>query len=134
MASIITKAPPKPRPMYLNLVQIRLPLPGILSIMHRISGAVLFLCLPVLLWLLDRSLDTEIGYDFVRQVVLANWMVKVVLAGLLWGFMHHFCAGIRYLFLDMHQGIDLKSARRTAAAVYFVSIPLTLVAAWLLLF
>jgi succinate dehydrogenase / fumarate reductase, cytochrome b subunit len=134
MASIITKAPPKPRPMYLNLVQIRLPLPGILSIMHRISGAVLFLCLPAFLWLLDRSLDTEVGYDFVREVVLANWMVKVVLAGLLWGFMHHFCAGIRYLFLDMHMGIDLKSARKSAAVVYFVSIPLTLVAVWLLLF
>jgi succinate dehydrogenase / fumarate reductase cytochrome b subunit len=133
MASIITKAPPKPRPMYLNLLQIRLPLPGILSIMHRISGAALFVCLPLLLWLLDRSLDTEVGYDFVKQV-LAHWLVKLVLAGLLWGFMHHFCAGIRYLFLDMHKGIDLQSARMSAKVVYFVSIPLTLVAVWLLLF
>jgi succinate dehydrogenase / fumarate reductase cytochrome b subunit len=133
MASTITKAPPKPRPKHLDLFKIRLPLPGIMSIMHRMSGAVLFLFLPILLWLLDRSLDTEIGYDLVHDI-LTHWLAKLVAVGLLWGFMHHFCAGIRYLFLDMHKGIDLKSARMSAAAVYFVSIPLTLVAAWLLLF
>jgi len=133
MASTITKAPPKVRPKHLNLMQIRQPLPAIMSIMHRMSGAALFLFLPVLLWLLDKSLDTEIGYDRVTGI-LSLVIVKIVLAGLLWGFMHHFCAGIRYLFLDLHKGIDLASARKTAAAVYFVSIPLTLVAAWLLLF
>lgn len=133
MASTITKAPPKVRPKHLDLFKIRLPLPGIMSIMHRISGAVLFLFLPVLLLLLDRSLDTQVGYDAVKEQ-LGHWWVKAVLAGLLWGFMHHFCAGIRYLFLDMHKGIDLKSARASAAAVYFCSIPMTLVAVWLLLF
>ena len=131
MASTLTKAPPKPRPKHLKLFQIRLPLPGIVSIMHRISGAALFLFLPVLLWLLDKSLDTEIGYDRVK-VIFSMVIVKIVLAGLLWGFLHHFCAGIRYLFLDMHKGIDLPAARMSAGAVYFVSIPLTLLACWLL--
>lgn len=131
MASTLTKAPPKKRPKHLSLHQIRLPLPGILSIMHRISGAALFLFLPVLLWLLDKSLDTEIGYDRVKGI-FSLVIVKIVLAGLLWGFMHHFCAGIRYLFLDVHMGIDLPKARMSAAIVYFVSIPLTLLACWLL--
>ena len=130
MASTI-KAPPKVRPKHLNLFQIRQPLPAIMSIMHRISGAALFLFLPVLLWLLDRSLETEIGYDQIKAY-LSLWIVKLVLFGLLYGFLHHFCAGIRYLFLDLHKGIDLKSARMSAGAVYFVSIPLTLVAGWLL--
>jgi succinate dehydrogenase / fumarate reductase cytochrome b subunit len=133
MASTITKTPPKVRPKHLDLIKIRLPLPGILSIMHRISGAALFLFLPLLLWLLDRSLETEIGYDQVKSY-LDLWLVKIVLLGLLYGFMHHFCAGIRYLFLDLHKGIDLPAARMSAGIVYFVSIPLTLVAAWLLLF
>ena len=133
MASTITKTPPKARPKHLDLLTIRLPLPGILSIMHRISGAALFLFLPLLLWLLDRSLETEVGYDQVRGY-LGLWIVKIVLIGLLYGFMHHFCAGIRYLFLDMHKGVDLPQARMSAMIVYFVSIPLTVIAAWLLLF
>ena len=133
MASTISKTPPKARFKHLNLFQIRLPLPGILSIMHRISGAGLFLFLPLLLWLLDRSLDTEIGYDAVKGY-LSLPILKIIMIGLLYAFMHHFCAGIRYLFLDMHKGVDLKSARMSAGAVYVFSIPLTLLAAWLLLF
>lgn len=133
MASTISKAPPKTRPKHLNLFQIRLPLPGILSIMHRISGAGLFLFLPLLLWLLDRSLETENGYEQVKSY-LDLVIVKIILIGLLWSFMHHFCAGIRYLFLDMHKGVDLAPARMSATVVYAVSIPLTVIAAWLLLF
>jgi succinate dehydrogenase / fumarate reductase cytochrome b subunit len=133
MASTITKTPPKVRPKHLDLFKIRLPLPGILSIMHRASGAALFLFLPLLLWLLDRSLETEIGYDEVKGY-LSLAIVKVILIALMYGFLHHFCAGIRYLFLDMHKGVDLQPARTSAAIVYFVSIPLTVIAAWLLLF
>lgn len=133
MASTITKTPPKARPKHLDLFKIRLPLPGILSIMHRASGGALFLFLPLFLWLLDRSLETEIGYDEVKGY-LSLLIVKIVLIGLLYGFMHHFCAGIRYLFLDMHKGVDLQPARMSAAVVYFVSIPLTVIASWLLLF
>ncbi len=71
----------------------------------------------------------------VRSYMADLWVVKIVLLGLLYGFMHHFCAGIRYLFLDMHKGIrSARAARMSAAIVYFVSIPMTLVAAWLLLF
>ena len=119
----------KPRPKHLDLTKIRLPLPGWVSIMHRVSGAALFLMLPALLWLLDMSLATAIGFDALGEL-LSQWWVKVLLAGLLWAYLHHFCAGIRYLFLDMHKGVDLASARMSAGAVYFVSLPLTTLLAW----
>lgn len=119
----------KPRPKHLDLTKIRLPLPGWVSIMHRASGAALFIMLPFLLWLLDASLDTEVGYEALKGFVAQAW-VKLILFGLVWGYLHHFCAGIRYLLLDMHKGIDLASARASAAAVYVVSIPLALLVAW----
>ena len=129
MSTTLTKVPPKTRPVHLDLTKIRLPLPGWVSIMHRVSGAALFLCLPFLLWLLDKSLHTEVGYEMLSGL-LKLWWVKLALFGLLWGYLHHFCAGIRYLFLDMHIGVDLAAARMSAGAVYFVSVPLALLAGW----
>ena len=129
MSATLTKVPPKARPVHLDLTKIRLPLPGWVSIMHRVSGAALFLCLPFLLWLLDKSLHTEVGYEMLSGL-LKLWWVKLALFGLLWGYLHHFCAGIRYLFLDMHIGVDLAAARMSAGAVYFVSGPLALLAGW----
>ena len=129
MSTTLTKAPPKARPVHLDLTKIHLPLPGWVSIMHRVSGAALFLCLPFLLWLLDKSLHTEVGYDMLAGL-LKLWWVKLALFGLLWGYLHHFCAGIRYLFLDMDIGVGLAAARISAGAVYFVSVPLLLLAGW----
>lgn len=129
MSSTLSKAPPRPRPKHLDLTKIRLPLPGWVSIMHRVSGAALFAALPLLLWLLDRSLSTEIGYDRLA-LIFKLWWVKLAMFLLLWGYLHHFCAGIRYLLLDLHIGIDLASARMSAGAVYFISVPLALLAGW----
>lgn len=116
----------KKRPKNLDLTTIRLPLPGKVSILHRVSGAGLFLCLPVVLWLLGASLESPESYAFFLS--LAGMLpVKVILAGLLWAFVHHFCAGIRFLLLDMHVGIEKEAAGKSAAVVFAVSIPLTLV-------
>jgi len=115
----------KRRPKNLDLKTIRLPLPGILSIIHRVSGAGIFLLLPVLLWLLQSSLASAESYALARGLV-ANPLVKLVLFGLIWLYLHHFCAGIRYLLLDLHKGIDLESARRSSKIVFAVSIALTL--------
>ena len=115
----------KKRPKYLDLMKIRLPLPGWVSILHRISGAVLFLFIPFLLWLLHVSLGSAETYaDF--KSALANPLVKLVLFGLLWAFLHHFFAGMRYLALDMHLGVELTPARASSTAVLIVSIVLTL--------
>lgn len=116
----------KKRPKNLDIMTIRLPLPGILSILHRISGAVIFLLLPVLLWLFQSSLASPETFATVKSVV-GNPLVKIVLLGLIWLYMHHFCAGIRYLLLDLHKGVDLASARLSSKIVFVVSIALTLI-------
>jgi succinate dehydrogenase / fumarate reductase, cytochrome b subunit len=116
----------KQRPKNLDLTTIKLPLPGKVSILHRVSGVGLFLCLPVLLWLFGASLGSAETFAAFKAVA-GMWPVKVVLAGLLWAFVHHFCAGIRFLLLDMHVGIEKQAARKSAAVVFAVSIPLTLV-------
>lgn len=119
------------RPKHLDLVKIRLPVPGVVSILHRISGAGLFLMLPFLLYLLQLSLQAPDTYVVFRSV-FANPLVKLLLIGLLWAFLHHFCAGIRYLILDMHIGTDLASARSSSYAVIGVSLVMTVVlGAWL---
>jgi succinate dehydrogenase / fumarate reductase cytochrome b subunit len=123
MADIAIK---KKRPKNLDLPTIRLPLPGVLSILHRISGAVLFLLLPVLLWLFQQSLASPETYA-VAKAVTGNILVKLILFGLIWLYMHHFCAGIRYLLLDLHKGVDLESARFSSKVVFAVSIVLTLI-------
>lgn len=117
----------KPRPVYLNLVRIRLPLPGIVSILHRVSGAVLFLVgLPLLLFGVQRSLASREAFDSFASV-LGNPLAKIVLIGLIWAYLHHFCAGIRFLLLDVHQGIELKPARQTSIVVLVASLALTLI-------
>lgn len=116
----------KKRPKNLDIMSIRLPLPGILSIIHRISGAAIFLLLPVLLWLFQSSLTSPETFATFKSVV-GNPLVKLILFGLIWLYMHHFCAGIRYLLLDLHKGIDLASARLSSKIVFAVSIALTLI-------
>ena len=116
----------KKRPKNLDLPTIRLPLPGILSILHRVSGAALFLLLPVLLWLLQSSLASPETFAGVKGIV-GHPLAKIVLLGLIWFYMHHFCAGIRYLLLDLDKGVELEAARRSSKIVFAVSIALTLI-------
>jgi succinate dehydrogenase / fumarate reductase cytochrome b subunit len=115
----------KKHPKYLDLLNIRLPLPGWISILHRLSGAVLFLFIPFLLWLLQASLATADTYAGFKST-LASPLVKLILFGLVWAFLHHFFAGIRYLALDMLLGIELGPARASSTAVLIASIVLTL--------
>ena len=116
----------KKRPKNLDLTTIKLPLPGKVSILHRVSGAGLFLCFPVLLWLFGASLTSPESFASFKAV-FATLPAKVVLTGLIWAFIHHFCAGIRFLLLDLHIGIEKEAARQSAGIVLAVSIPLTLI-------
>ena len=120
----MTEATIRKRPKHLALWQIRMPFSAIVSIVHRISGAGLFLLLPFLICLLDMSLHNQKSFtEF--QAIIANPLVKLVLLGLLWAYLHHFCAGIRYLFLDIGKGLELPCARKSAVAVVIVSLALT---------
>lgn len=117
----------KPRPVYLNLPRIRLPLPGIVSILHRVSGAVLFLfAIPVLLAAVGASLASADSFAALKSL-FAHPLAKLVLLGFAWAYLHHFCAGIRYLLLDLHRGIELEAARRSSVIVLVVSLALTLI-------
>jgi succinate dehydrogenase / fumarate reductase, cytochrome b subunit len=130
MASASAK---KIRPKYLNLTalifEIRLPVPGWVSILHRISGALLFFPFAAwLLYLLDTSLQSEQGFEYVRMQYLAMPLVKAGMLVFVWAYCHHFCAGIRYLFLDLDKGVDLRTARLTSWIVIAAGLLLT---AWL---
>ena len=114
----------KQRPIHLALHLIKLPLPGIVSILHRISGLMLFFALPLLLLMLQYSLASIETYTQL-MAVLANPLLKLMLLGLLWAFLHHFCAGIRYLVIDLDYGVRLAQARASSKWVIFVSLVLT---------
>ena len=118
----------KARPKYLNLFQIRLPVPGLVSILHRVSGAALFLFLPWLLYLLQMSLESPESFAAFKGV-FAHPLAKLVGIGLLWAYLHHLCAGIRHLALDLHYGTELAAARASSVAVLAVSLALTAAAA-----
>ena len=115
------------RPKYLNLMQIRMPVPALVSILHRVSGAVLFLALPLMLYWLQRSLVSQEAFDALRAG-FSNGFVKLVILVLLWGYFHHLLAGIRHLFLDLDLGTELAAARTSSALVLAVSIALTAMA------
>jgi succinate dehydrogenase / fumarate reductase cytochrome b subunit len=112
------------RPLWFNLSPLALPLPGLVSIFHRASGALLFLGLIWFLFLLDMSLSSEAGFERFRAYV-AHPVTKLALLVLLWSYLHHFCAGIRYLFMDIDRGVDLATTRKTSYAVLVVSLALT---------
>lgn len=114
------------RPKHLDLFRIRQPVPAIVSILHRISGAALFLFAGVLLYLLQESLMSPESYVRFRDLA-GHWLVKLFLTGMLWAFLHHFLAGLRFLLLDLDLFSDLKPARATSWAVLATSIVLTLV-------
>ena len=122
----------KKRPKHLDLMKIRLPLPGIVSILHRVSGAALFLIgIPFLLTVMNYSLANEEGFNHWREN-FRHPLVKLVLIGFVWAYLHHFFAGLRYLALDVHKGIDLPTARLTSKLVLIASVALTLMlGAWL---
>ena len=111
----------KPRPVYLNLFAIRQPLPAIVSILHRISGALLFLIgIPLLLWVVQRALASPDAWADMRTS-LAHPIAKLTLLVLAWAYFHHFLAGIRHLVMDLHIGMDLPAARRAGARVVVVA-------------
>ncbi|MEK6708728.1 MAG: succinate dehydrogenase, cytochrome b556 subunit [Pseudomonadota bacterium] len=114
------------RPKHLNLIEIKQPLPAVVSILHRISGVLLFFPgIPVLLCSLQMALGSPQGYaEF--QSFLANPLIKGASMLALWFLLHHFCAGIRHLLLDLHYGVALEQARMSSKLVLVMGIALTL--------
>ena len=107
-----------------QLIKYRLPWAGKVSILHRISGAALFLLLPFILYLFDQSLASELSF-MQFQAFTDHFLVKLICLGLIWSFLHHFCAGIRYLLLDLEIGVEKIPAQKSAILVLVVSLALT---------
>lgn len=132
----MSRAPASKRPEHRNIhvTQIlgyRYPPSAVVSILHRISGGLLFLLLPWLLWLFELSLTSESSFEQLREAA-SGVFVRLVLLATIWAFLHHLVAGIRYLLLDLHIGVEKQPANRSALFVHVVSVPLTLAAGlWL---
>jgi succinate dehydrogenase / fumarate reductase, cytochrome b subunit len=114
-----------PRPKYLDLLRIRQPVPAILSILHRISGFGLFLAIPFLLYLFQLSITSP--EDYVRyRAVFAHPLTKLLLIGLAWALFHHLFAGIRFLLMDVHVGLELQRTRANSIIVITAAILCTI--------
>jgi succinate dehydrogenase / fumarate reductase cytochrome b subunit len=117
------------RPVYLNLLRIHLPIAGWVSILHRVSGVLLFAALPFAVWGLSVSLSDEAGFQGVFDW-LTHPLSKLVMLLWVWAFAHHVFAGLRHLALDAHWGVEQQRARQSSVAVLLASGALTLLAAW----
>jgi succinate dehydrogenase / fumarate reductase cytochrome b subunit len=116
----------KPRPVYLNLFAIRMPLPAVVSILHRASGALLFaIGIPLALCAVQNALVSQEAWAQMR-VNLDAPFPKLVVIVLAWAFIHHLLAGIRHLLMDAHVGVELGGARRSAALTLVLSVVITI--------
>ena len=125
----------KTRPGAMRLIdatQYRLPLAGIVSILHRASGALMFVLLPFVVWLFDASVTSEISYaQFTNAFVagigwLPAWAVKVVVLALIWAFLHHLIAGLRHVWMDVTHSVSKEWGRQSAVVTLALSLVLTL--------
>lgn len=117
------------RPVYLNLFRIHLPLAGWVSVLHRISGALLFVAIPLAVWGLSVSLSGEDGFRRMTGC-FSQPLPRLILLLLVWALAHHGFAGLRHLALDVHWGLGLRCARRSSIAVMLATGLVTLFAAW----
>lgn len=124
----------KPRPgtmRLLDALQYRLPAAGVVSILHRASGALMFLLLPLVIWLFDTSVTSEVSYERFTAAFssgllgLPGWMVKVVVLGLIWGYLHHFIAGVRHVWMDATHSVTRQQGHSSAVFTLVASLVLT---------
>lgn len=129
-----------PRPVYRNIhitdiVRYRLPLAGFVSILHRVSGAVMFLLMPFIIWMFDASVTSEISFEEFTSVftigcadgAIPGWFFKLVALGLIWSYLHHFCAGVRHLLMEVNHAYSKQTGQSTAVVTFAISLSLTAV-------
>jgi len=128
--------PPRARPVYRNIhvlqiLRYRLPLAGIVSILHRVSGALMFLLMPFVIWMFDASVTSEISYEAFTSAFavgigpFAGWFLKLVVLALIWAYLHHFIAGIRHLWMDATHAVSRQQGQLTAISTLVSSLALT---------
>lgn len=129
----------KKRPEFRNinafkdLTTYRLPAAGWVSILHRASGGLMFILLPFIIWMFDTSLSSELSYDTFSSAFSAGigfvpgWFVKLVCLGLIWGYLHHFIAGVRHLYMDATHSVTKEFGKSSALVTLVLSLGLTVV-------
>jgi succinate dehydrogenase / fumarate reductase cytochrome b subunit len=129
----------KKRPEFRNihalrdLTTYRLPPAGWVSILHRVSGALMFLLMPFIIWMFDTSVSSEISYDRFTSAFVAGigfvpgWFVKLVALALIWAYLHHFIAGVRHLYMDARHAVSKEFGKSSAIVTLVLSIGLTVV-------
>jgi len=108
--------PTRNRPKNLNLFTIRLPINAVVSILHRMSGMLLFILIPVLIWSMQASLSSEVSFAELGEM-FQHWTLKLILIGFSWPFFHHLYAGLRHLGQDVHWMTTLNKARFSSRIV-----------------
>ena len=138
MTELASKQRPK-RPEFRNinaltdLPSYRLPLAGIVSILHRISGFIMFLLMPFIIWMFDTSISSEISFEKFKAAFnigmlgLPGFLWKLVALALIWAYLHHLIAGLRHLWMDVNHAVSKEFGRNSAAATLVLSIGLTLI-------
>ncbi len=124
----------KQRPGTMRLVdamKYRLPLAGLVSILHRASGALMFVLLPFIIWMFDTSVTSEISFDVFKSAfsagigVLPGWLIKVVAWALIWAYLHHLIAGLRHLWMDATHSVSQEFGHGSAVVTLLLSVLLT---------
>ncbi|MCA3242126.1 MAG: succinate dehydrogenase, cytochrome b556 subunit [Rubrivivax sp.] len=130
----MTRQRPVTRPGTMKLidaVKYRLPLAGVVSILHRASGALMFGLLPLIIWLFDMSVSSEISFEVFRSAFVAGigfvpaFLVKLVVLALIWAYLHHFIAGVRHLWMDATHSVTKDWGRQSAVVTLALSLLLT---------
>lgn len=118
----------KARPKYLNLptLALKMSITAKISILHRISGFLLFISIPFILYIFHRTLTNPDFYTSFYGVI-SSPILKIIYLFMIFAFIYHLCAGIRFLFLDIHKGIEIKTAKKTAFLTLGFSIVLTII-------
>lgn len=124
------------RPVYSNIhvtdiVSYRLPPAGIVSILHRISGAVLFLLLPFIIWMFDASVTSELSFEEFTAVfsagwgIFPGWFIKLIALGIIWAYLQHFIAGVRHLWMDATHSVSKQQGKSSAIVTLALTAILT---------
>ncbi len=118
---------------FTDLTTYRLPPAGWVSILHRVSGALMFLLMPFIIWMFDTSLSSELSYERFTAAFgvgigfVPGWFVKLVALALIWAYLHHFIAGVRHLYMDMTHSVTKEFGKSSALVTLVLSIGLTVV-------
>jgi succinate dehydrogenase / fumarate reductase cytochrome b subunit len=131
MANTARKARPGENMRLVDALGYKLPLAGVVSILHRVSGLVMFVLLPFIIWMFDTSLTSEISYSQFSSVFtngtgfLPGWFYKLVALALIWSYLHHLIAGVRHLWMDATHAVTKEFGRQSAIVTLAVSLVLT---------